>query len=175
MERMTTVILGEHPDIQMIIERRRALGQDGSDEVWEGVYYMTPRAHVHHGLLQIELGGSLKIFAAPRGLRVSAEFNLGEANDYRVPDFGVHRGLPDGLYVSTAAMIVEILSPHDKTFEKFDFYGRNGVDEILVADLEQRSIRLWRYDGSSSSYLEGESSLVLGTTLTDLQATISWP
>src|SRR5690242_14530929 len=127
MERMTTVILGDHPDVQMIIERRRALGQDGSDEVWEGVYYMTPHAHVHHGLLQIELGGSLKAFASPRGLRVSAEFNLGKPDDYRVPDLGVHRGSPNELYVSTVAMVVEILSPYDKTFEKFDFYGRHGV------------------------------------------------
>jgi len=172
---MTTVILGEHPDVQMIIEQRRALGQDGSDEVWEGIAYLMPPTNMNHAFTQIELALLLRALASPRGLKISGAFNLGKPDDYRVPDLGVLRGSPDELYVSTAAMIVEILSPYDKAFEKFDFYGRQGVEEILVADLDQRSIRLWRYDEPTSSYLESESSQILETTLTELQASISWP
>ena len=131
-----------------------------------------PPANMNHAFTQIELALLLRALASPRGLKISGAFNLGKPDDYRVPDLGVLRGSPDELYVSTAAMIVEILSPYDKTF---DFYGRQGVEEILVADLEQRSFRLWRYDEPTSSYLESESSRILETTLTELQATISWP
>jgi Uma2 family endonuclease len=126
-------------------------------------------------LLQVRLGRVLDELVAPRGLTVSAEFNLGKPDDYRIPDLGVHRGVPDQLYVPTAAMIVEILSPNDKTFEKFDFYGRHDVEEILVADLADRSIRVWRYDGSSSGYLRGDDSAILATSCDDLKAQISWP
>jgi Uma2 family endonuclease len=172
---MTTVILGDHPEVQTMIEQRRALGQDGSDEVWEGVYYVVPHAHVHHGLLQARLIRIFDDLVSSRGFEVSAEFNLGKQNDYRVPDLGLHRGTPDDLYVPTAAMIVEILSPNDKTFEKFDFYGRHGVEEILVADLAERWIRIWGYHNPSSSYREIDDSLILATSRADLQGAIPWP
>jgi hypothetical protein len=67
--------------VQALIERRRALGQDGSDEVWEG---------------------------------------------------------------------------------KFDFYGRHDVAEILVVDLAERSVQLWIWDDSVSSYRQRDDSSILG-------------
>jgi Uma2 family endonuclease len=175
MDAMTTVILGENAEVQTMIEQRRALGQDGSDEIWEGVYYMTPHAGVDHALLQMELGGVLRELAPARGLNVSGEFNLGKPNDFRVPDLGVHRSPSGGLYALTAAMVVEILSPNDQTFKKFDFYGRHGVEEILVADLDERSIRIWTYDSATSSYRASDRSTLLATSARELQATVSWP
>jgi Uma2 family endonuclease len=181
---MTTVILGEHPEVQTLIEQRRLRGQDTRDEVWEGVYYMTPHAHAHHGLVQIRLGRVLDDLATPRGLTVGAEFNLGTPDDYRVPDLGVHDGVPDGLYVATAALVAEILSPNDATFEKFGFYARHGVAEILVVDVDQRSIRIWQLDDSSpqsgggqsgGQYAQTSESDLLGITGLQLQAMISWP
>jgi Uma2 family endonuclease len=172
---MTTVILGEHPEVQAMIEQRRARGQDGRDEVWEGVYYVTPHAHVHHGLVQIRLGRLLDDLAGPRGLTVGAEFNLGEPDDYRVPDLGVHRGTPDGLYLASAAMVVEILSPKDKTFEKFAFYGRHDVDEIMVVDVDARTVRVWHHDGTTDAYTESAGCSILGSSCADLVAGISWP
>jgi Uma2 family endonuclease len=172
---MTTVILGEHPGVEMLIEQRRLLGQDTRDEVWEGVYYVTPHAHAHHGLVQIRLGRILDDLAAPRALTVGAEFNLGEPNDYRVPDLGVHQGVPDGLYVATAAIVVEILSPNDATFQKFGFYARHGVAEIMVVDVERRSIRIWQLDDSGEQYTEASESGLLAVTCTALQAATTWP
>jgi Uma2 family endonuclease len=171
---MTTVILGEHPEVQAMIDRRRALGQDGSDEVWDGVYYVVPHAHVHHSLMQARLIRVLGDLVSVRGFEVSAEFNLGKQNNYRVPDLGVHRGTPDELYVPSAALVVEILSPNDKTFEKFDFYARHDVEEILVVDLVKRSLSLWVSDGSSS-YLAASDSAILETSCDQLQTKISWP
>jgi len=175
MAAMTTVILGENFEVQELIEQRRALGQDGRDEMWDGVYYMTPHANMAHALLQMELGGLLRSRASARGLLVSGEFNLGDAHDYRIPDLGLHRSASNAVYVPTAAMIVEILSPNDLTFEKFDFYGQHGVEEILVADVDERSIRCWTYDGSSKSYLEGNRSALLELSCDDLREAISWP
>lgn len=47
-------------------------------------------------------------------------------------------------WLATAAVVVEILSPDDETFEKFSFYARHDVDEVLVADPAARRITLWR-------------------------------
>ena len=172
---MTTVILGEHPEVQAMIEQRRALGQDGSDEVWEGVYYMVPHAHVHHALVQTRLGRVLEDQTLSRGFEVTGEFNLGDLDDFRVPDLGIHRNEPDGLYVPTAAMVVEILSPNDATYKKFDFYGRHEVEEILVVDPAEQSVQLWRFDGSISSYRESDRSVILATSRQELRSAIRWP
>jgi Uma2 family endonuclease len=172
---MTTVILGEHPEVQAMIEQRRALGQDGSDEVWEGVYYVVSHAHASHALLQTRLGRQLEDLTLARGFEVTGEFNLGEPNDFRVPDLGIHRDEPDVLYVPTAAMVVEILSPDGKTYKKFDFYSRHDVEEILVVDPADRSVQLWLYDSSLASYRQNDNSAILGTSRTELESTIRWP
>ena len=42
-------------------------------------------------------------------------FNLGEANNYRVPDGGLHRERAGRVYYTSAALVVEIVSPGDET------------------------------------------------------------
>jgi len=50
------------------------------------------------------------------------EFNLGVSeHDYRVPDGGLHRQRPRGVWQATAALVIEILSPHDESWEKPPF------------------------------------------------------
>jgi len=43
-------------------------------------------------------------------------FNLGEPDNYRVPDGGLFRVAPDRMYVPTAELVVEIVSPGDGTW-----------------------------------------------------------
>lgn len=44
---MRSVVLGERPpELEEFLERRRALGQDGYDEVWEGEHHAAPGAPV---------------------------------------------------------------------------------------------------------------------------------
>ena len=50
-------------------------------------------------------------------------FNVGEPNDYRIPDVGLVRGDDDELYYGTAALAVEVISPGDETWNKLDFYA----------------------------------------------------
>lgn len=170
-----------------MIEQRRALGLDGHDEVWDGIYRVTPHAGLWHAAVQTRLGAVLDRIAAPLGLAVTAEFNIGVKADHRIPDLGVHRSLPDETYVPTAAMVVEVLSPDDDSFKKFDFYAEHGVDEIMVADPVERTIRIWVLQPSLSffkgattprrpaAYGETDFSVLLSTYTPDLVAAVNWP
>lgn len=116
------VVLGERPpELEAFLQRRRALGQDRHDEVWEGVYHVAPHAHTHHGIVDAQLSAALLPWARSRGLHTSTAFNLGEPHDFRVPDGAVHRVLPHGAYAETAAVVVEVVSPDDQTNDKLAF------------------------------------------------------
>jgi Uma2 family endonuclease len=45
--------------------------------------------------------------------------------------------------VGSAELVVEILSPHDETYEKLPFYESLGVKEVLVIDPETRKVELF--------------------------------
>lgn len=70
--------------------------------------------------------------ARAAGLRPTmSEFSLGESeHDFRVPDGGLHRPGASGVWQSTAAAVVEILSPDDESRQKLPFYADHGVDEL---------------------------------------------
>ncbi|MGE5762737.1 MAG: Uma2 family endonuclease [Mycobacterium leprae] len=171
---MRTIILDPLPkEIAAFVERRRALGQDTYDEVWDGVYHMAPAPSGEHAALQHTLSEMLGVIARRVGLTPSGPFNLGDPNDYRVPDLGYHRAPPRGAWVPTAAVVVEILSPGDETFEKFGFYAAHDVDEIVVADLSTQTMRCWHL--VSSGYREQEGSAVLDVDMRALGEAIEWP
>ena len=79
----------------------------------------------------------------PSGLYVSTAENIGDEQNYRVPDLAVHRPGPELLWNPTAAMAVEVVSPHDESWLKFDHYAAHGVDEVLIADPADRSLHLF--------------------------------
>ncbi len=60
------------------------------------------------------------------GLIRSDRFNLGKSDDYRVPDHCWVRELPDSKHLPTAAIVVEVLSPDDETFDELPFYAAQG-------------------------------------------------
>jgi hypothetical protein len=138
---MTVVVVGHNEEIDALIERRRALGLDGSDEVWEGVYHMAPHANRGHADLASQLGYHLYSRVKQAGYRLLAEFNLGDGpNNFRVPDFGVTAERSSQLYAPTALMVGEIRSPDDETYAKFPFYAACEVGEIVVVDPADRSV-----------------------------------
>ncbi len=171
---MRTVVLGPRPpELEAVLERRRALGQDLYDEVWEGEYHVAPAPSAAHALLDHLLAVLLDAPARRVGLVGSGPFNLGSPDDYRVPDRGLHRARPVGVWVPTAAVVIEILSPDDETFEKFAFYAEHEVDEVLVVDPEARTVRSWRRTGGE--YAEADASGLLGVGVADLARDIDWP
>src|SRR5262249_58585759 len=117
--------------------------------------------------------------AGRAGLARMGSTIVGRAGDFRVPDQLVVRDPVEDVYQPTAAMVVEILSPDDETFEKFGFYAAHGVEEILVADPAERTVRLWRLggaaEGAAREYLEVDRSDLLDIRADDLRDQITWP
>jgi Uma2 family endonuclease len=172
---MRTVVLGDnHPELTEWIARRRAMRQDLHDEVWNGEYHMAPAAHGYHGLLVIELALVLHRLAVPRGLVVGNAFNLGDdVDNFRVPDLGVHRQLQDLVWVPTAAMVVEVVSPDDESWLKFDHYAAHRVDEVLIADPHERTLDLFVLTGGG--YERADRSTLLDVSVADLHDAVTWP
>jgi Uma2 family endonuclease len=169
---VTTIVRGPRPpELEAWLERRRRLGQDRRDEVWEGRYVVAPEPDSGHGELQMALGDILRPVARRRGLRMTATFNLGVPDDFRVPDAGLIPG-PHGVWHDTAVLVVEILSPDDATFEKLDFYTSHGVQELLVVDWRRRSVRCFALQEDQR---ERDRSDVLDRTTAELEVEIDWP
>jgi hypothetical protein len=171
---MRTVVLGPPPpELAALIARRHQLGLDSYDEVWDGEYHMAPMAHSSHGKLQMVVGFLLEPLAQAAGLGLIGPFNLGQQDDFRVPDLGLHRDDPNAVWVPAAAMVVEIESPDDETWAKLPFYASRGVEEVLVVSAEQRSVTWLILEGDG--YVRSEASRLLGPESASLEARIDWP
>jgi Uma2 family endonuclease len=174
MVKVKTVVLGERPpEVEAYLKRRHALGQDMFDEIWEGVYHVAPMAHPWHGYLDNVLAELLGPYTRQGGLVGTGPFNLGEADDFRVPDRAYNRALPSEVYVPTAEIVVEVVSRDDETWEKFDFYARRDVDEICTAEPVEGRLRWWRLAGKN--HVETDASELLAVTVAELDALIDWP
>lgn len=171
---MTTVFLGERPkEVQDWLERRRALGQDRYDEVWEGEYHVVPGPHGWHASVDDQITRCLGPRARSAGLHGGGALNLGDANDYRVPDHVYLRQAHWALYNPTAAVVVEIVSPGDESRRKFDFYFRSGVEELLIVDPRARTVE-WFVRGDGRFEPSPRSSL-LDVSADELAAELDWP
>jgi len=161
-------------EFEALLERRRRSGADLHDEVWEGVVHMTPAPRGRHDDVQQQLAELLGPPARRAGLLPTiGGFNLGEPDDYRVPDGGLRRRRVDAAYYRTAALVVEVVSPGDETWHKLAFYAAHNVDELLIVNPEERTVdwlalREGRYEPTDRSRL-----VELGPA--DVAAQIDWP
>jgi Uma2 family endonuclease len=139
---MPLVVLDPLPvEIESLLERRRRLGLDGRDEMWDGVLHMNPGPHCRHHRIQQQLAVLLDGPSRAAGLLPAlGTFNIGDKDNYRVPDGGLHRPGPDELFYPTVALAVEIVSPGDETWMKLPFYATHGVDEVLIVDALERVV-----------------------------------
>jgi len=173
---MTTLVLGSPPpELEALLERRRQAGADRLDEVWQGVRHMVPAPSLEHARVASQLAVLLDGPVRAAGLLLAMhEFNLGESeHDFRVPDGGLHRPGAAGVWLSTAAMVAEILSAGDESRQKLPFYAEHHVDEILLVDPAERAVtwlalRDGQYEAVSQSRL-----IELGPT--ELAAQLDWP
>ncbi len=134
---MSTLVLGSPPpELRALLERRRRAGVDRLDEVWRGVRHLVPVRSFEHAQIAQQLAVLLDAPARAAGLiPTTHEFNVGESeHDFRVPDGGLHRPGAAGVWLPTAALVVEIVSPGDETWQKLPFYAAHQVDEILIVD-----------------------------------------
>ncbi len=168
-----TVVLGPPPkELKELIQRRRALGLDRFDEVWEGSYHMAPMARWRHGYLAAAVLILLHPYAQAAGLIETDGFNLGQPDNFRVPDVGYHREPSDAVYIDTAAIVVEILSPDDETSEKMPFFAAHHVDEIFIVDPDKRQVHMFALQGDH--YAEAEQSHLLDLDSHTLEGAITW-
>ena len=69
---------------------------------------------------------------------------------------------------------MEVVSPDDETFAKFDFYAAHGVEELLIADPTLRSVQFFVL-AEGGRYVEVESSALLGVRAAEVTSAIAWP
>ena len=169
------------------LQRRRALGLDKRDEIWNGTYHVTPHAHASHGRLAARLIVTLHPAASAAGLVALTEFNLGVEEDFRVPDLGFIPAADEdglGLYVPTAAIVIEIVSPDDASYAKIPFYLALGVREVWLLDPTQQTLTIHTPDAHNTSSLgvtQGagtpdlpQRSTVLGVDVSEITAQLGW-
>jgi Uma2 family endonuclease len=170
---MKTVVLGDPPPaLASLIAERQRLGLDRHDEVWRGEYHMAPAASFEHGAAEAILARLFWPPATERDLVVGMAFNLGRKRDFRVPDMGVHRGRPSGVWHDTAAMVVEVRSPDDETYDKFEFYFEHDVEEVLVTDLVTYEVQWYRR--GAKAFVTTEASDLLGLTEHEVRDALRW-
>jgi Uma2 family endonuclease len=176
LEDMATLVRDPQPvEFERLLERRRQLGQDVLDEVWEGVQHMNPAPAGRHADIAQQLAELLGSPARAAGLvPMLSIFNLGEADDYRVPDGGLHRDRESRVYYPTVAMAVEIVSTGDETWDKLGFYARRGVDELLIVDPQERRVH-WLGLGGDGEYRPLEVSGLIELGAAELADRIDWP
>ena len=169
---MKTVVLGEPPAaLSSLISQRQRLGQNTHDEIWDGEYHMAPAANGRHGEVQALLTAFFFPHALQAGLKTTVEFNLGDTNNFRVPDIGIHRQTPHQTWFATAALVCEVRSPDDESWQKFDFYFDAGVEEVVVFDLDDDNIH-W-FARTANEFVPVKASELLGVTVADVAAFVT--
>jgi Uma2 family endonuclease len=154
-----------------IIARRRRLGLDRFDEVWDGVYIMSPLADDLHQRFATRLAAILTLGAGlPEESEVRAGTNISDREvdwkkNYRCPDVAVF--LPDTKAVCKGAFwyggpdfAVEVVSPRDRSRKKLPFYAQVRTRELLIVDRKPWALELYRLH-------EGRLDLVGRSTVED--------
>jgi len=173
---MTTLVLGSPPpELEALLERRRRAGVDRRDEVWQGVLHMVPGPSFEHARISQQLAELLGPPARSVGLLAAmGEFNLGESeHDFRIPDGGLHRPGAAGVWLHTAALVVEILSPDDESWQKLGFYAEHDVDEVLLVDPAERTVAWLALHDGEYEPIQHSGLIDLGPA--ELAEQIDWP
>ena len=171
---MPTLVLDPH-EMEALLERRKRSGMHRLDEVWEGVLHMVPAPSFGHASISQQLAELLGPLARAAGLMPAmGEFNLGDSeDDFRVPDGGLHHGRPSGVWLSTAALVVEIVSPGDESWQKLPFYAAHHVDEVLIVDPRERAVHWLVREGGE--YRETQRSALIELGPAELAGRLAWP
>jgi len=157
-----------------LLEDRRRSGLDRLDEIWEGVYHVVPAPSHAHASIEAQLLRILGPAADAAALEVTGQCNIGDdERDFRVPDGALHRPGAADIWHPTAAMVIEVVSPGDESWEKLPFYAARNVDEVLIVDPQQRSASwLALRDGA---YAPISRSGIVDLGIDELARQLRWP
>ncbi len=155
-----TVLIENPAQEQNFIEQRRRLGIDRHDEVWNGVYIVSPDPNNEHQQIVSRLCHCFLDSVEIEGLGlVYVGGNVTDQDDdwtknYRCPDVAVFlRGTTaqdrGTHWLGGPDFAVEVISKGDRSRQKFDFYAAVGTRELLLIDREPWALELYRLEGSS--------------------------
>ena len=172
---MPTLVMDPAPvEIDELLERREALGLDHRDEVWDGVLHMHPAPSFVHGRVSSMLHRVLGPYADAAGLQMVGTVGIGVKDDNRIPDLTLQRPQDaEPQWQHTAALVIEIVLPKDKSRDKFDFYAAHEVDEVLIVDPEKRTVDWLGLTGGEYRSIERSGVIELGPA--ELAEQIDWP
>jgi Uma2 family endonuclease len=172
---MPTLVLDPAPiELRELIERRRRLDQDRFDEVWEGVLHMHPAPSYEHQRVSQQLAELLGPLARSAGLEpVIGGVNIGVEDDYRIPDASLHLPGTGGRWLQTAVLAVEIVSPGDETWQKFQFYAARGVQELVIVDPREQKVEWFALRSGQCRPVHRSAVIELGPN--ELATEIEWP
>jgi Uma2 family endonuclease len=151
---MAAIILDRDLE-RSIIRNRQLTGADRYDEVWNGIYVMSPIANNEHQFLSGKLTSAFdQALSGVVGVLVYPGVNVTDRLDdwtknYRCPDVVVF--LPGNPardqrthWYGGPDFAVEVISPRDRSRKKFDFYAKVGVRELLLVARKPWSLELYR-------------------------------
>ncbi len=162
-------LINDPHELRKLIRRRRQLGIDHHDEVWDGVYIVSPQPNDEHQEIITDLSAAL-VFSIKRpglglvraGINVS-DREKGWTENYRCPDVAVYLNGTTARNLNTHWLggpdfAVEVLSKGDRARKKFAFYAAVGTRELLLIDRRPWALELYRIDGGELR-LVGKSTL----------------
>jgi Uma2 family endonuclease len=172
---VATLVRDPQPaELDALIERREALGLDHRDEVWDGVLHMIPPPNFAHERLSSHLHRLLGPYADAADLYLVGTVGIGFKDNNRIPDLTLQRPQDaEPQWQHTAALVIEIVSPKDKSRDKFDFYAAHAVDEVLILDPGKRTVDWLGLDGGEYKPIEDSALIELGAA--ELAKQIDWP
>ena len=149
------LLLTQRDAVRRLIRRRRRLGLDHKDEVWNGRYIVMPDPDNLHQELVGELIFLFTLVVTRAGLgRCYPGGNITDRKEkwtanYRVPDVTVF--LKENLaenrhthWLGGPDLAVEVVSDNDKSRKKLDFYASVGTRELLIIDRDPWQLELFR-------------------------------
>ena len=137
---------------ELELERRRHLGLDKKDELWDGAWHLVNPPKSWHQRLNLDMGLVLGLRARNIGLEPFLDTGViaDLEKNFRIPDQVYAR--PDHVVddgVIGAELVVEVRSPGDESYAKLQFYSERGVTEALIVH-EDRRVELYRLDESGT-------------------------
>jgi Uma2 family endonuclease len=169
------MVLDPYVERQILADRA---GSDGDqyDEVWEGVYVVTPLPNDEHQEIVSALDSILQeVVGWPQLGKVRPGVNLsdreqGWEQNYREPDVAVFlrdtKAVNCGTHWRGAAdFLVEIISPGERTRDKLPFYSSLGVVELLIVDRDPWTLELYRQQDGQLAKI-GQSTVAASEVLT---------
>jgi len=118
--------------LKEMLDRRHSWGADRHDEVWRGVLHLD-LLRTHADLAQ-QLGELLSPQARTAGMTVAmGECNFGEA------EHDAHE-LDGALRLTSAQLVVEIVTPDQDSWEKLSFYAVHHINEVVIVDPAERAV-----------------------------------